>query len=52
MKEDHIADPLAFERLGHKIPGIDGIYDRVTPEMRPPLMTALQRRWDDSGSFW
>jgi len=52
MKEDGIADPLAFERLGHKMLGIEAVYDHVTAEMRPALMTALQRRWDGSGSFW
>jgi integrase len=52
MKEDAIADPLAYERLGHKMPGIEAVYDHPTDRMRPALMTALQRRWDDSGSFW
>lgn len=52
MKEDGIADPLAYERMGHKMPGIEAVYDHPTDQMRPALITALQRRWDNSGSYW
>lgn len=52
MTEDGIAAPLAYARLGHKMPGIEAVYDHVTDQMQPALMTALQRRWIDSGSYW
>jgi hypothetical protein len=42
MREDAIADLSPYERLGHKMPGIEAVYDHPTDRMRPALMIALQ----------
>lgn len=42
------ADPppvLAHERMGHQMPGIQGVYSHVTTTMRTRLTTKLQRQW-------
>jgi hypothetical protein len=36
---------LQFERLGHELGGIDGVYSHVTDPMRKRLINQLQRRW-------
>ncbi len=52
MDEDGIAEPLKSQRLGHQLPGIRGVYAHVTEPMHPPLLSALQDRWLDSGGYW
>ena len=45
MDEDRIADVLKSERIGHKVPGMRGVYGHVSDAMRGELTTALQERW-------
>jgi hypothetical protein len=52
MDEDGIVEVLKSQRLGHRLPGIRGVYAHVTPPMHTPLLEALQRRWDENGGFW
>ncbi|MCW2640394.1 MAG: site-specific integrase, partial [Dactylosporangium sp.] len=33
------------QRLGHRVPGVRGIYSHVTPAMRQRITDALQARW-------
>jgi integrase len=44
--EDNVAPVLAHEQAGHKFPGIKGVYQHPTPEMRQYRLEALQRRFD------
>ncbi len=48
MAEDGIPDILAEQRLGHEVPGMRGLYTRVSDRMRDTLVRALQARWEDS----
>lgn len=43
--EDNVAPILAHEQAGHKFPGIKGVYQHPTPEMRQYRLEALQRRY-------
>lgn len=52
MDEDNIPEPLESARMGHRMPGIGGIYSHVTQAMLPQLLTALQHRWQRSGGQW
>jgi integrase len=36
---------LLHERMGHHMPGIQGVYSHVTTSMRKRLTTMLQRQW-------
>lgn len=44
--EDNVAPVLAHEQAGHKFPGIKGVYQHPTPEMRQYRLEALQRRYE------
>jgi len=44
--EDNVAPVLAHEQAGHKMPGIKGVYQHPTPEMRQYRLEALQRRFE------
>lgn len=44
--EDNVAPVLAHEQAGHKFPGIKGVYQHPTPEMRQYRLEALERRFD------
>lgn len=44
--EDNVAPILAHEQAGHKFPGIKGVYQHPTPEMRQYRLEALQRRYE------
>jgi integrase len=44
--EDDIPEIAQAKRLGHRIPGVRGIYSHVTPAMRQRITDALQARWD------
>jgi integrase len=48
MAEDGIPEILAEQRLGHKVPGMRGLYAHVSDRMRDDLRNALQARWQDS----
>jgi integrase len=43
--EDDIPEVAQAQRLGHRIPGVRGIYSHVTPTMQQRLTHALQQRW-------
>jgi hypothetical protein len=40
-----IEDALKYERMGHRMPGIAGVYSHVTEPMRRNLLDRLQQRW-------
>lgn len=46
MEEDRIAPILQSERLGHRVPGMRGVYTKVSDGMRSELVDALQKRWE------
>jgi hypothetical protein len=48
MAEDGIPEILAEQRLGHKVPGMRGLYAHASEWMRDELKAALQARWEDS----
>lgn len=35
-------------RLGHRLPGVRGIYSHVTPAVEQRLIDGLQARWDNT----
>lgn len=48
MNEDGIREILQARRLGHQVPGMQGIYTHVSAAMREELQMALQARWEKS----
>jgi hypothetical protein len=48
MDEDGIPEVLKTERMGHEMPGMQGVYGHVSRAMRTDLQAALQRRWEAS----
>jgi hypothetical protein len=38
---------IVYERMGHHMPGIGGVYSHVTQPMRTQLITKLQTRWKE-----
>ena len=38
--------PSEAKRLGHRLPGIRGVYSHVTPAMQQRITQALQARWN------
>jgi integrase len=44
--EDDIPEIAQAKRLGHRLPGVRGIYSHVTPTMQQRITTALQHRWN------
>ncbi|WP_435109744.1 hypothetical protein [Nocardiopsis synnemataformans] len=48
MQEDRIPEVLQYDRLGHEMPGIGGVYSHVTAMMRQELLGALTVRWENS----
>ena len=45
MIEDEIPEIAQAKRLGHRVPGVRGIYSHVTPAMEQRIVDALQARW-------
>ncbi|MEN3615845.1 tyrosine-type recombinase/integrase [Plantactinospora sp. ZYX-F-223] len=45
MIEDQIPEIAQARRLGHRLPGIRGIYSHVTPTMIADITRALEDRW-------
>lgn len=43
--EDGIPEIAQARRLGHRLPGVRGIYSHVTPVMEQAIADALQHRW-------
>jgi integrase len=43
--EDDIPEIAQAKRLGHRMPGVRGIYSHVTPAMQQRITDALQDRW-------
>jgi integrase len=43
--EDDIPEIAQAKRLGHRMPGVRGIYSHVTPAMQQRITEALQDRW-------
>jgi integrase len=43
--EDDIPEIAQAKRLGHRLPGVRGIYSHVTPAMQQRIVDALERRW-------
>jgi integrase len=44
--EDDIPEIAQAKRLGHRLPGIRGVYSHVTPAMQQRITNALQARWN------
>lgn len=45
MIEDDIPEIAQARRLGHRLPGVRGIYSHVTPTMTADITRALETRW-------
>lgn len=46
--EDGIPEVAQAQRLGHRLPGVRGIYSRVTEPMQQRIAQALQNRWQST----
>lgn len=46
--EDGVPEVAQFERLGHRLGGIRGVYSHASPEMRARVLGGLETRWKDS----
>jgi integrase len=44
--EDGVPEAAQAKRLGHRLPGIRGIYSHVTPAVEQRLVDGLQHRWE------
>ncbi|EXG79235.1 phage integrase family protein [Cryptosporangium arvum DSM 44712] len=45
MDEAKIHRSLSTDRMGHEVPGMDGIYGHITPGMRRELLSVLEDLW-------
>lgn len=45
LDEPHVEEVLKYERMGHHMPGIGGLYSHVTIAMRQRQCRSLQHRW-------
>jgi integrase len=43
--EDDIPEIAQAKRLGHRLPGVRGIYSHVTPAMNQRIVDTLEHRW-------
>ena len=48
--EDGVPEAAQAKRLGHRLPGIRGVYSHVTPVMIARITNSLQARWQASHS--
>jgi integrase len=48
--EDDIPEVAQAKRLGHRLPGVRGIYSHVTPAMVQHIVDALEHRWTSAQS--
>ncbi|MBB3666189.1 integrase [Prauserella sediminis] len=46
--EDGVPEVLIHDRLGHRLPGVRGIYSHVTEPMIAAMCAGLERRWRNS----
>ena len=46
MIEDNVPEVAQAKRLGHRLPGVRGIYSHVSPTVEQRLIDALQKRWE------
>ena len=46
--EEGIPEVLQHQRLGHRLPGVRGVYSHVTQPMIDMMLSALQQRWENS----
>jgi len=47
LDEDGHARFAVESRMGHEVPGVEGVYSSVTVPMERAIMKALQKRWED-----
>lgn len=50
LNEDHVDKALQFERLGHHLPGVEGIYSHCSQPMVDHMLTKLEHRWKQAQS--
>lgn len=50
LNEDRVDKALQFERLGHHLSGVDGIYSHTTQPMIDHMLSKLEHRWQQAGS--
>jgi integrase len=50
MIEDVFHEVAQDKRLGHRLPGVRGIYSHVSPAVEQRLVDGLQERWEDTGN--
>jgi len=43
--EDEVPEAAQAKRLGHRLPGIRGVYSHVSATVEQRLVDGLQRRW-------
>ncbi|AEV87659.1 integrase [Actinoplanes sp. SE50] len=48
MIEDGVPEVAQAKRLGHRLPGVRGIYSHVSPAVEQRLVDGLQKRWEDT----
>lgn len=48
LDEDGLPEVIKSDRLGHRVPGIRGVYSHISDHMRTELVGALQRRWEQA----
>jgi integrase len=48
MDEGKIARALSTDRMGHEVPGMEGVYGHITPAMRRELLQLLDALWVES----
>jgi integrase len=44
--EDGVPEAAQAKRLGHRLPGVRGIYSHVSPAVEQRVVDGLQKRWE------